>query len=96
MKVNICGIPHEVIKVKDDFTASANHLGEIRYLECKIYINDKLPKELEKETICHEMVHGILVHIGKQEMADNEEFVQALANAITQGFEVKEIKDEQS
>jgi len=35
------------------------------------------------------MTHGILVHIGRQDLANDETFVQTLGNAIFQGFEVK-------
>ena len=51
MKVNICGIPHEV-EIKDDaFTASEMHMGEIRYKECKIILSTGMNKDLEKETV---------------------------------------------
>lgn len=45
--------------------------------------------EAKEETICHEMVHGILVHLGYTEQSQDETFVQALGNAIYQGFEIK-------
>ena len=50
-----------------------------------------MPEELKRETICHEMVHGILVHLGYQDKSNDEQFVQALANAIYQGFEIKDL-----
>lgn len=36
------------------------------------------------------MVHGMLVHMGQDELSGNEEFVQNMANAIyNSGFELK-------
>lgn len=90
MKVNICGIPHEVIERQDYFTADSVHFGEIDYKACRIIINNSMADEAKKETLIHEMVHGILVHLGYSEQSEDETFVQGLANAIYQGFEIKE------
>ena len=92
MKVNICGLPHEVIEVEDKFNLDC-HMGQIEYKDLVIKINKDMHPEEKTETLCHEMVHGILVHLGYTDMANDEQLVQALGNAIYQGFEVKEIKD---
>jgi ssRNA-specific RNase YbeY (16S rRNA maturation enzyme) len=89
MKVNICGLPHEVVDMDDNFIAGAIHFGEIEYAECRIKINKNMSEQSKKETLCHEMVHGILVHLGYNDYSQDEQFVQALGNAIYQGFEVK-------
>lgn len=34
-------------------------------------------------------IHGILVHLGYTDMSNDEQFVQALGNAIYQGFKVR-------
>ncbi len=65
-------------------------MGMIEYKDLVIKINKDMPQEAKKETICHEMIHGILVHLGYTDMANDEQLVQALGNAIYQGFEVKE------
>lgn len=93
MKVNICGIPHEVVEVEDKFNMDC-HLGQIEYKDLLIKINKDMPTEAKKETLCHEMIHGILVHLGYTNLSDDEQFVQALGNAIYQGFEIKEQKGE--
>ena len=90
MTVNICGIPHLVI-VREDFFNIDTHFGQVNYKEAEIIINKDLSYEMRKETICHEMVHAILVHLGYDEQSQDETFVQGLANAIYQGFEIKEI-----
>ena len=87
MTVNICGIPHIVFECEDKFDTDC-HFGQIDYKACEIRINKDLTEASKKETICHEMVHGMLVHLGYQEGYD-EQFVQALGNAIYQGFDIK-------
>ena len=88
MEVNICGVPNTVIECEDKFDVDA-HFGQIDYKACEIRVNKDLPNESKKETICHEMIHGILVHLGYNDLARDEQFVQALGNAIYQGFDVK-------
>lgn len=88
MIVNICGIPHKVIEYEDNFNTDC-HFGQIDYKDCEIRINKDMIEASKKETICHEMVHGILVHLGYNDLANNEQLVQALGNAIYQSFEIK-------
>lgn len=88
MKVNICGVPHEVVEKEDNFDCDS-HLGMIDYVKAEILINNKLHGKNRIETLCHEMVHGMLVHIGRQDLSDDETFVQSLGNAIMQGFDIK-------
>ena len=88
MIVNICGIPHKVTECEDNFNVDT-HFGQIDYKACEIRINKDMAKEAKEETICHEMMHGILVHLGYSEQSQDEAFVQALANAIYQGFSIK-------
>jgi len=88
MTVNICGIPHKVIEKEDNFDTDS-HFGQIEYCRAEIIINKDMPMEMKAETICHEMVHGILVHIGRTDLSNDEQLVQTLGNAIYQGFDVK-------
>ena len=91
--VNICGIPYR-IKYVDDHFCKDLHLGEIEYGKAEIRINKNIDKNILVETLCHEVVHGILVHIGRQDLSDDETLVQALGNAINQTFALKVNKDE--
>lgn len=90
MRVNICGLPHEVIETEDAFNVDC-HMGMISYKDLQIKINKDMPTMAKEETICHEMVHGILTHLGYLQMADDEQFVQAIGNAINQGFIIKDL-----
>ena len=92
MKVNICGVSHVVIEKEDNFTADNSHFGEITYSKAEILINKDLPKEMKKETLCHEIVHGIFVHLGREDLTNDETLVQQLGNAIYQGFEIIDLE----
>lgn len=93
MIVNICGIPHKVIEYEDKFDADT-HFGQIDYKACEIRINKDMSQESKNETICHEMIHGIFVHLGYNNYAQDEQLVQALGNAIYQGFNIKAESEE--
>ena len=94
MIVNICGIPHKVVECEDKFNTDC-HFGQIDYKACEIRVNKDMANANKKETICHEMLHGIFVHLGYNDYANDEHLIQALANAIYQGFDIKtEVEDE--
>lgn len=92
MKVNICGMSHEVIEVEDNFDAMLN-MGMIEFSNQRIKINKNMSNSMKDEALCHEMVHGILVHIGRQDLSTDETLVQALGNAIWQGFEIRKFEE---
>lgn len=94
MKVNICGIPHKVIYCKDEFNTDT-HFGQIDYGKAVIKISEDISKEQQEEALCHEVLHGILVHIGKDDLSQDEGFVQVLSNALYQSFEPKFMRGEQ-
>ena len=93
MRVNICGIIHDVIECADDFNVDILHLGQIDFKGCRIKINKDSNEQIKNEALCHEMIHGILVHIGRDDLSNDESLVQALGNAICQGFTIKELSE---
>lgn len=93
MLINICGVPYNVVEREDKISIDT-HFGLIDYAKCEISINKDIPEAKKKETLCHEIIHGILIHIGRTEMSEDETFVQSLANAIYQTFEIKEGEEE--
>lgn len=38
------------------------------------------------------MMHGILFHIGREDLSNDETLVQSLGNAISQAFEIREME----
>lgn len=90
MKVNICGVPYKV-KYKRVIEEEQAGIAEglIVYRKQRIYLRKNMPKEITEETLTHEILHGILTHMGKNELTNDEEFVQGLANAIYQSFRIR-------
>lgn len=87
-RVNICGIPYTIIYCEDNFDMDT-HFGQIDYKEATIKINKNLSKEITEESLTHEIVHGMLIHLGYNENSQDEQFVQALSNAIYQTFSIR-------
>lgn len=87
-KVNICGIDHEIQECNDNFNVDT-HFGQIDYKDCIIKINSDMPKHLKTATLCHEILHGMLVHIGRNDLTTDETFVTSLGNALAQTFNIK-------
>lgn len=84
----ICGIPYKVELVDDSFDLDL-HLGLIKYGEGVIRINAALTPELQMQALFHEMVHGMLVLIGRDDAGSDEQLVQGLANAMYQSFQLR-------
>ena len=89
-KVNICGIPHTVNLCDDNFDTDL-HLGQIRYAEAEIRINKNATEAIQMQALFHEMLHGMLVQIGRNEESQDECFVQSLSNAMHQSFSIREV-----
>ena len=87
--VNICGIPHQIIE-KDYIEGNGCVLDEIEYRSCTISMRKDQTPEMYNQTLIHEIVHGILVMIGRNDLSEDETFVQTLALAINLTFEIKE------
>lgn len=84
MKVNICGMEYEVMICDDPF--GTDSAGQIDFRRFKIRLASDLCLEAKGEALCHEMVHGMLYHLGYSDLAENETLVQGLANAIYNSF----------
>lgn len=86
----ICGIPYKIVPTEDVFDVDT-HLGQINYITGEIRVNKRLQGEILYETLAHEIVHGILMYLGYEKESQDEQFVQALGNAINQTFTIKGI-----
>ena len=87
MTIKICGIPYSVIECDDNFNTDAKHFGQVDFLKAEIRINKNMAEAVKTETLVHEIVHAVLVHIGRSDLSEDEIFVQSFANAINQTFE---------
>ena len=88
-RVNIGGVPYKVFYKEDAFCSDAVHFGEIRYKESEIYLSKGMNEELEKQTLIHEMMHGIFLGIGRGDLCNDEILVQALAQTMSGCFDVR-------
>ena len=87
--VRICGIPYQIIEKECIESSSGRCLGLITYDEGTIEIRKGQQPDYYRQTLIHEMVHGMLVMIGRNELSEDETFVQSLALAISQTFDLK-------
>ena len=91
MKINICGVPYKLIY--DDVINERDEgitMGQIYISKCEIHLKKGLTKEIEEETLIHEILHGILDHLGKPELSNDENFVQLITHGIFQHFKIRD------
>jgi len=85
-KVKISGIDYHVEIAEQRNTHEGNVLqGEIVYGDATIYINEQQNEQMKEATLLHEIVHGILYHMGS-ELNDNEKFVEGFSSGLHQVF----------
>lgn len=90
-EVKICGIPHSIKEVDIIESESAGVTqGLITYSEAKIQLKKSLPEELKKSVLYHEVTHGILTLIGRDDLSNDEVFVQNLSMELYKMFDFKE------
>lgn len=92
-QITICGIPYKIVPTEDVFDVDT-HLGQINYITGEIRVNKRLQGEILYETLAHEIIHGILMYLGYEKESQDEQFVQALGNAINQTFTIKGMENE--
>lgn len=93
--IKICGIPYKIID-KECIEGNGRVCGEITYDECVIKMREGMHPDYYNQTLIHEVVHGMLVMIGRNDLSDDETFVQTLALAISQTFDLKENINEEN
>ena len=86
----ICGIPYTITEHTDAFNIDT-HFGQVDFKKAEIRLNKDLSDAVKQEALVHEIVHAVLVHIGRSDLSEDETFVQSFANAINQTFTVNEI-----
>jgi Zn-dependent peptidase ImmA (M78 family) len=85
-KVKISGIDYEIAIAEKRSLDNGNILlGEISYHKATIYINQEQNEQMQQATLLHEIIHGILYHIGS-ELNDDEKIVEGLASGLHQVF----------
>ena len=57
-------------------------LGQIEYTEQKIKIDKNISEDMKKETLIHEILHGILEKLGYTEFNEDEQKVHSIASTM--------------
>ena len=83
MKINILGIPYEVVEV-DTIDKSIRTFGQIDYSNQIIKLEKGMGKQYREQTLLHEIVHGIFEGLGYDDLNADEEKVQGIASALYQ------------
>ena len=89
-KIKICGLPFKIkqVNVLNECDAGITQ-GEIYCSKGEIHICKRLPKRIKKRVLYHEILHGMLVQLGYNDLSSDEEFVQSMSNAMYQMFKLK-------
>ncbi|MFQ6896476.1 MAG: hypothetical protein ACLRSH_06670 [Turicibacter sp.] len=82
-EVTIGGLTYRVYIV-DNLAEKEGCYGEIDYINQTIKIDGMISDERRKQTLLHEVMHGILESIGELKLNQNEQKVQSIASALYQ------------
>lgn len=82
-EVNLLGLSYQVEFV-DEISPLEDVDGLISPDKRTIYISSSLPTDEAFEVLIHEVIHGILMRIGRHQEASDELLVQGLAIGISQ------------
>lgn len=89
-KIKICGIPYKIKEVDViDEPDEGVIQGKILPSRSTILLKRSLPKQVKKSVLFHEILHGLLLELGYNDLSENETFVQSLSNAMYQTFKLK-------
>lgn len=86
-KIKIGGITYDVVqKTADDDLQNGGEsvCGEIIYSRQKINLSETLPKEFKECCLIHEIVHGILYAMAKEDLRKDEQFVEGFGQQLYQ------------
>lgn len=57
-------------------------LGQINYCDQSIFIDKNISEDMKRETLIHEILHGILEKLGYTEINNDEQKVQSIASTL--------------
>ena len=85
MKINILGLEYQ-IKIVSTVDRHQALWGKINYETQEIVISSNISSQHQLQTIIHELLHGILTHLGYSNHSDDEQFVTAVSAALYQSL----------
>ena len=80
-KLKILATEYEVEEV-EQIDKYERLLGQIDYDEQKIKIDKNISEDMKKETLMHEILHGILEKLGYKEINEDEQKVHSIASTM--------------
>lgn len=85
---NLGGVKWKVV-YQDNIEDDSDCLGLCDYAKSKIYLANAIkgkpvPRDLQEQVFYHELTHAILSTLGKEELSENEEFVQQFSLLLHQ------------
>lgn len=83
--INILGIDYKISLV-DVVDKTQLCFGQIDYFACEIRIDKNLPVAMQRQTLLHEVIHGICNLLGLVNINDDEGAVQGIASGLYSTF----------
>ena len=80
-KIKILATEYEVEEV-EQIDKYERLLGQINYEEQRIKIDKSISEDMKKETLIHELLHGILEKLGYTDLNEDEQKVHSIASTM--------------
>lgn len=80
-KVKILATEYDLVE-EEQIDKYQRLLGQINYVEQVIKLDKTIPEDLKKETLIHEILHGVLEKLGYEEINNDEQKVHSIASTM--------------
>lgn len=89
MQIKIGPITYEVVTVPGlrDGADGKKLFGEIKYGSCEIRVESNYAPQQTRQTLWHEIVHIVLVQLGRADESNDEALVDGMAYALMRVIE---------
>ena len=80
-KVKILATEYDLVE-EEQIDKYQRLLGQINFTEQKIRIDKGISEDLKRETLIHEILHGVLEKLGYDTLNDDEQKVHSIASTM--------------
>lgn len=81
-RIHICGMPYTIEVLDKVFDDGVECVGTINFLAGHIRLKKDVSPSMLRQTLMHEILHGICYHLGIKDTADEEKLVDTIATAL--------------